>query len=231
MFLFTFSIAAGKFGTGKIETLNKANEKIHFSYYFPDKFDSTKLTANVLVCVGGLNSDGSEFMINPWIDFSDKNNFIIVSPAFRFNQSDWDKKLSYQYPEIWSGDALLKMLEEINVKKYCGLYLFGFSAGAQFVHRFALLYPSITEAVYAHAAGDYSYPDKKIITQFMIGVGEYDNDKNLRLEKAKLFHKKCMDEDINCILKIYPKLGHSILYEQMNTALNFFIEVKNIKGD
>ncbi len=53
-------------------------------------------------------------MVNPWIDFANKNNFIILSPAFRFDQSDWEKRYSYQYPEVWSGEALLKMLEEKN---------------------------------------------------------------------------------------------------------------------
>lgn len=57
-----------------------------------------------------------------------------------WDENNWDAKKSYQFPEVWSGDALLKIINSfkqkhnIRISKY---YMFGFSAGAQFALRFA----------------------------------------------------------------------------------------------
>lgn len=222
--IFSNNIFAGKFKSGEVETSNDANQKVKFQYYFPDKLDTTITTLNIIVCAGGLNSTGNEFTGSLWIEFADKNKFVILTPAFRFNQSDWEQQKSYQYPDVWSGEALIKILDTITFDIPYKLYMIGFSAGAQFVHKFALLYPNITEAVFAHAAGGYEYPYKYIRTRFIVSVGANDNQ---RIDNAKRFHQLCIDNTIDCELKIYPNLGHDFNSEQINAALNFFEKIKN----
>ncbi|MBI4651568.1 hypothetical protein HY745_09860 [Candidatus Desantisbacteria bacterium] len=217
-----FNIYAGQYLTGKIETPSLENQHVQFLYYYPEKLNNSGFDVNILVCVGALNSLGIEFMASPWTDFADKNGIILLAPGFQHNQNDWEKQESYQYPDVWSGDVLIKMLciasPDTNVKNF-NLYIFGFSAGAQFVQRFALLWPEITKAVYIHAAEGYTFPETKIDTQFIISIGEKDTE---RLSSAKNFHQVCLGTGIKCNLKIFPGLGHEITPVQFNTALTFF---------
>ncbi len=113
------------------------------------------------------------------------------------------------------------MLDKINTKTPYQLYMFGFSAGAQFVHRFALLNPEITIAVHAHAAGGYTYPQEKINTRFLISVGQNDTD---RLSKAQYFYNQCVYFNIQAELIIYPNLGHELTQKQIDDGQNYFLE-------
>ncbi|MBI4650460.1 cadherin-like domain-containing protein [Candidatus Desantisbacteria bacterium] len=211
---------AGTVYIDEIITSNPANATVKFFYYLPDKILKINSKANVLVCVGGLDSSGDQFMTDTWKNFADKVGYIILAPYFRFNNDDWLNGTSYQYPYSWSGEALINMLDKINTTTPYQLYMFGFSAGAQFVHRFALLYPEITIAVHAHAAGEYTYPQKKINTHFLISVGQNDTD---RLPKAQNFYDQCVYLKIRAELIIYPNLGHALTQKQIDDGQNFLI--------
>lgn len=85
----------------------------------------------------------------PFKEFAERERFVILAPSFTWDQANWNDGKSYQYPEAWSGAALVAILDRfqqargISISK---LYLFGFSAGAQFAVRFALLRPELCAA-------------------------------------------------------------------------------------
>ncbi|MCZ7584965.1 MAG: hypothetical protein M5R36_17430 [Deltaproteobacteria bacterium] len=122
--------------------------------------------------------------------FADENKILLLAPTFNYDENDWYVQASYQYPEAWSGQAALDMVDEVAVRTDVDkghLFLFGFSAGAQFAHRFALLYPKRSVAVASHAAGGYTLPEEFIKTDFLITVGSLDVD---RLSIAEAFLRR-----------------------------------------
>lgn len=68
--------------------------------------------------------------------------------------------------------ALLSLLEQLRQERVAGsgeFDLFGFSAGAQFAHRFAMLHPEMLRRLYVASAGWYTFPDG---AAYPYGLGE-----------------------------------------------------------
>jgi len=185
-----WAVPAGSKGKSAVKTKDSTNRKLEFFYYIPKSYVPGKKLP-VLICVPGLDGSGAPFVAGRWSKFADKNKFVIVSPSFRFNAQDWKEEKSYQYPQVWSGEALFKILAKLgrSVDIYEDqLYLFGHSAGAQVVHRFALWQPKSCKAVAAHAPGGVSFPAKWIPVKFLFTVGEKDKD---RKQNVIEFAKRC----------------------------------------
>lgn len=201
-------------------------QRVTYQVYTPPQEES--ILFSVLVCVGGLPSGPDECMNEVWKSFADENHIAILGLGFTFVKEDWPKKVSYQYANAWSGEALLEILgilfkeTPINSKE---LYLFGISAGAQFSIRFAQMRPDISKAVVAHAAGGYDSPQKYIPTKFLITVGEFDNKEVSRLDFAKLFTKAAHDYGIDVQLEIIPSIAHRQTEGQNEMSREFFKKV------
>jgi poly(3-hydroxybutyrate) depolymerase len=113
----------------------------------------------VLVTVHGMGGDGTSFCQN-LINRAEQDGWIIVSPTFRYQD--------YHNPDLvlWDDTHMLPHLKDIldNLPAKTGLQikdkvlLYGFSRGAQMVHRFAEFYPDRTLAVALFSAGSYTLP-------------------------------------------------------------------------
>ena len=163
---------------------------------------------------------------------ADESHLAILGLGFLFIPEDWSKKASYQYPQVWSGKALLGILKKFS-KEYPidpqELYLFGISAGAQFSVRFAQMRPDLVKAVAAHAAGGFDLPKKFIPTKFLLTVGELDNKEITRLEMATQFAEACLKVGIDLRLKIIPGIAHRQTEEQNEMSRQFFTKILNGK--
>ena len=87
--------------------------------------------------------------------------------------------VSYHFPGVWPGNAYLDMLNDFDRYRRIRkdrLFLAGWSAGAQFATRFALLHPERCAAVTAFAAGGYTPPDRNVPVRFFISVGSEDTE-------------------------------------------------------
>jgi hypothetical protein len=186
----------------------------------------------VVVCVGGLPSGPDECRTPEWKRFADENGVALLGLGFTFIPQDWPKQESYQFPQAWSGKALLEILDilskevSINPKE---LYFYGVSAGAQFSIRFAQMKPFISKAVAAHAAGSYDTPLYYIPTRFLITVGQLDNREVRRLKMAKEFAAAADKKDIAVSLKVVPEIAHRQTEEQNEMSRQFFKQV--LKGE
>ncbi len=206
-------------------------QRVTYNLFLPEKVRTDHFP--VLVCVGGLPMDGDKYIQSDTRECMDQNfqrfawehQVAILGIGFLFIPEDWANKKSYQFPKIWSGNALVEVLEELAKTESINpteLYLFGISAGAQFAARFALMRPDITKAVVAHAAGGYDFPDEYIPTKFLITVGAKDNDSVTRVEWAKAFVKAARDKKIYVKLKIISDIGH-VQTERQNEMSREFI--------
>jgi len=191
-------------------------------------------TVPVFICVGGLPSYPDECSDFPWIKFANDEKIAILGLGFKFIDKDWPKKTSYQYAQVWSGRALIKILDilaqEAPIRKD-ELYFYGVSAGAQFGVRFALNWPQRARAVTAHAAGGYDAPQKYISTKFLITVGELDNTEYSRLEFAKHFTQFSRELGIEITLKIIPGIGHRQTEDQNEMSRNFIRKAIQVKSN
>ena len=212
--------------TGFINTENQANKELQFYYYVPVSVQEEKQISHpVLVCVPGLSGNGKNFVSQSIKEFADTQGIIIIAPSFKFDKNNWDTGKSYQYSSVWSGNALLKIIKKINKLGYktSHFYLYGFSAGAQFVLRFALWKPDISKACIAHAGGGRIIPLKKVNTKFLVTC--CDKDKH-RLEHASHFYHSAKTLGIDVTYKKY-KGGHILPKEQEFDAIDFLTQVHN----
>ncbi|MFH1778258.1 MAG: alpha/beta fold hydrolase [Candidatus Omnitrophota bacterium] len=209
-------------GTSFVNTDNYANRTLSFYYYIPQEVIKKRQNAcPVLVCVPGLSGDGKQFVNNVFKNFAHKEKFVIIAPSFKFDEENFQSNSSYQYPSAWSGKALLKIIEKVERQNYITLskiYLFGFSAGAQFSSRFALLWPERCRACAVHAAGGYTMPERKIDVIFFVTVCRGDSR---RLSKAEKFYDTARRLGIKCDYKEYPG-SHELPNQQTYDSLAFF---------
>lgn len=214
-------------GIDFIKTDNYANTQLEFYYYIPSEIIKNKQKAYpVLVCVPGLSGRGENFVTSVFKEFANKERFVIIAPSFVWDKANWSARKSYQYPSVWSGDASIKIIEKVK-KKYglhiFKLYLYGFSAGAQFSLRFALLKPELCIGCAAHAPGGTVIPERKVPVKFFIAVGTKDIT---RVPKVDTFYYYAKKLGINVIYKKYEG-GHSLTSEQITDSLKFFKDIRN----
>jgi dienelactone hydrolase len=210
--------APPKEGTGSIETTNYANSTLGFYYLIPDGVGSR---CPMLICVPPLSGRGEDCVTPAFKEFAEREGFAILAPSFVFDSQNWDVKQSYQYPSAWSGEALLAMIEWLKENQGIepeGLYLHGFSAGAQFALRFALWRPTLCVACSAHGGGGTVVPEDRVEVRFLVTIGEDDVK---RLDKARAFRDAAEDLEIDTEYKEYPG-GHALPPKQIEESLEFF---------
>ena len=140
-------------------------------YYIPEG-DITRMKIQIVMHGASRNAD--EYL-KGWIKSADQYNLIVIAPEFSKNQfsigmytqgnlldslkqtNDIRKTLFYLLDDLF-----LFSRENLQLKQE-EYYLFGHSAGGQFVHRFLQFYdsPYVRSAVAANP-GWYTYPDEKI---------------------------------------------------------------------
>lgn len=216
-------------GIGSIQTENYANLNLEYYYYIPDNVvkDSEELypvqaSVSFFIAVPWLSGRGEGFVSSSMKEFADEEGFVIVAPSFVYDEANWDAKQSYQYPSVWSGDALLEIIDQVEEQHSLiasDLYLFGFSAGAQFALRFCLWAPYMCKACAAHGSGGTITPNRYIDVAFFVTVGSSDTD---RIPKAESFCDAAESYGISATYKEYSNVGHELTQAQAEDSLDFF---------
>lgn len=209
-----------------IQTTNLTNLNVKFMYYIPKNLVNSTKPFPVIVYVPGLDGDGEDCLRQEVYDFADTNGFGILTPSFKYNEEDFRNNKAYQYPNVWSGNALIRMLKKAQLKglNYSKIYLMGFSAGAQFTSRFSLLYPDMVQACAFMASGAKVVPTSRTNVKYFVGIGSMDD--KLRLDNAQAFYNEARKLGISVEYKTYP-IGHEESDQEISDVLNFFKRVKN----
>lgn len=138
--------------------------------------------APVLVSVHGI-SRNAEIHVRRFARRADRYGVVVVAPLF-----DAQHYPGYQRLGLSGGRAdlaLNAMLEELG--RCVGVdtskvFLFGYSGGGQFVHRYAMAYPERVEAVAVGAAGWYTFPDPD--RRFPFGTAPHRKLHELRFDET-----------------------------------------------
>lgn len=132
-------------------------------FLYVPKDAATRGPMQVLVTVHGMGGDGQSFC-RDLINRADANGWVIVAPTFHYR----DYKIT---ANVTADDsAMLPRIKQIidQLPQRTGLtfkgkvMLYGFSRGAQIVHRFAEWYPEQVLAVALFSAGSYTLPKMSI---------------------------------------------------------------------
>jgi len=125
----------------------------------------------VVIVQHGASRNGAEYC-EAWIPAAERHGLLIV--AITFSQEAWPDALTYNNGHVLDGDGSLRsrecwshaipgrvfaLLREAGITRRDKTYLWGHSAGGQFVHRLlATQPPDIFEAVGAANSGWYTLP-------------------------------------------------------------------------
>ncbi len=117
----------------------------------------------VLVAVHGISHRAKE-QWRAFADFAERENFVLVAPLFSRKHFPAYQRLGVSNKPVpyYSDLALNRLLDELGGRTGAdtgNIYLFGYSAGGQFVHRYAMAYPEKVRAVTIGSAGWYTFPE------------------------------------------------------------------------
>jgi pimeloyl-ACP methyl ester carboxylesterase len=127
--------------------------------------------ARLLVSVHGyggrtLDADGRDRVkraATRWAEVVDDNGWIALAPQFDQDRFDNDYQRLNFGGDLRADDRLHALIERVG-EAYPGLvtdtfYLWGFSGGGQFAHRYTLFHPTRVERAVVGAPGWYVFPD------------------------------------------------------------------------
>lgn len=156
------SLGAGKGSFQFKDERGSLDKPITVWYYRPA---ALKRNTKVVIVMHGMERNGEDYR-NHWARYAEQYNFLLLAPEFSAGNYSFDE---YQFGNVrlpnadkWTFFAIehlfdtVKTGESLTTTKY---YLYGHSAGAQFVHRYMLFMPNPrVELAIAANAGSYTLP-------------------------------------------------------------------------
>jgi len=187
--------------------------------YTPPRADPKK-TYWLVVGVHGLGGNGSGAAgLAAWVTQGD---VIVLGPTFDDG---------YQAGEGVHAEKFRELVAEVGKrwKLHPQVFLHGFSAGAQFAHRFAFRNPAMVAGVSAHSAGSWDPPfaaAKSI--PFVVSCGADDTEKSHpqmplnRIDGFRAFSAALKEQGFDVTAKTFAGVGHRQSPEVTRMALAGF---------
>jgi len=119
----------------------------------------------LVVCVHGISRNACEHVTTLW-PLAERWGFALAAPLFADPPFHGYQRLGWEAGSIRADLALTQMVEaaaRFVDAPHDAILLFGFSGGAQFVHRYTMVYPERVMACATTAAGWYTLPDPEAI--------------------------------------------------------------------
>ncbi len=119
--------------------------------------------APVLTCIHGVSRNAEE-QIRSFMAYAEANGVIIVAPLFDTERFPDYQRLGRPVRGQRADLILQKILQDVACRINVAIqqiFMFGFSGGAQFAHRYMMAYPRQVNAVVLAAADWYTFPDEK----------------------------------------------------------------------
>lgn len=120
--------------------------------------------SRVIVLVHGVTRRAAE-QIFRFRDLADQTGAILVAPFFSRSAFGLYQQVVDPHSGTRADLALVDILEAIGKETGASterVHLFGYSGGAQFVHRFVMLYPELAASMVVASAGWYTFPDERL---------------------------------------------------------------------
>ena len=144
---------------GRILKLNSRNDScLSYYLYLPTSGTSG---APIFVSVHGISGNAKEHA-ESFRELAEKHGIVLIAPRFSLPRFKDYQRLGRGRRGVRADLALNAVVREVGEMTSAnsdGIYLFGYSGGGQFVHRYAMAYPERVMAYVVGAAGWYTFPD------------------------------------------------------------------------
>lgn len=197
------------------ENIIKDSQDMECFVYTPDVIDPA-VTYQLVVGVHGAGGKGGGAAgMKNW---ANRGDVIVIGPSF---ETKGDRP--YQNGDGVHAEKLIELFKILKktYKLHDQMFLYGFSGGSQFTHRFTMLNPKVVCGVSAHSGGSWATDHYGEITTaakkipFAISCGENDTAKSFpqapftRLEWYGRFRDEMDKKDFCYIGGTWPGVGHS----------------------
>ncbi|MEQ6342014.1 MAG: alpha/beta hydrolase [Gammaproteobacteria bacterium] len=142
-------------------------------------------TARVFVTVHGISRNAEEHA-RLFAPFVERYGVVLVAPIFSANRFAKYQQLGKAGHGKRADQTLHQILAEVQTLTGAAVdsvYLFGFSGGGQFVHRYAMAYPERVARFMVGAAGWYTFPDATL--KYPRGIKQRRDLPDVRLEPER----------------------------------------------
>lgn len=117
-------------------------------------------SASVVVAVHGIARDAAE-QLTHFRSFAEARGHVLIAPRFDTERDDDYQRLGRRgrgrRADLALDDALRRLAERYGIR-FRRRFLFGFSGGGQFVHRYLMTHPDGVDAAVVASAGWYTFP-------------------------------------------------------------------------
>jgi poly(3-hydroxybutyrate) depolymerase len=119
--------------------------------------------APLLVTIHGISRNAREHA-ESFAPLAARHGFTVVAPRFEQGEYDDYQRLGRRGRGPRADAALDHLIDELERSGLASreLFLFGYSGGAQFVHRYVMAHPERVRAAIVASAGWYTFPDPSI---------------------------------------------------------------------
>ena len=129
--------------------------------YFCFVPDSARPAGPIMVLVHGI-SRNAEAQVDAFADMAQRRGVVLVAPLFGRDHHPRYQRIFSSRAGVGADRVLIRIIEDVAGRTGADgsrVRLFGFSGGAQFAHRFALLHPERVARLDLGSAGWYTFPD------------------------------------------------------------------------
>ncbi|HKQ56666.1 MAG TPA: hypothetical protein VJY35_02250 [Candidatus Eisenbacteria bacterium] len=176
--------------------------------------------APIFVSVHGISRNVEEHA-TLFAPFAERYGAVLVAPFFTEEGSTDYQRLGRDRSGLAADDALDAILAEVAAATGARddrFYLFGFSGGAQFAHRYTLAHPERIMRAAIGAAGWYTFPDSRV--RYPFGIKPSREARDLRFEPDRFLRVPITvlvgDQDIG---DVHLRRGSAIDRQQGITRL------------
>jgi len=157
--------------------------QLPYFLFIPTK---TRPDAKPLISMHGWTRNAGEHAFR-LAKFAEKHGTVLIAPLFSKTAHRHYQRLEVRKGEACPAVQFDRLLHDVALKFQVdtdSVNLFGFSGGAQFAHRYALMRPGRINRMVLMAAGWYTFPDREKRYPFGIAASKVLGDRDLYLDKA-----------------------------------------------
>jgi len=170
---------------GAVTCLSFTSDSSLKAYLYVPKNLPKGRPARLFIAVHGISRNAEEHA-RRFAAYAERHGLVLLAPFFSEDEYPRYQRLGGRRGNLKRADlALLTMLDELNAELNVDtsrFYLFGFSGGGQFAHRFAMAHPQRVISYVVAAAGWYTTPDPNM--KFPRGIGPNRYFADLRFDLA-----------------------------------------------
>jgi len=165
-------------------------------YYIPLAYQSNPQETRIFF---GIHGNGRNYQghFDKWmnLDVADTYNVVLVTPHWDLETFERYQRLNVGFGER-ADLRLIELFEKFSEwldLSHSTFFLYGFSAGGQFTHRFVLTHPEYIDRAVAGGSGTYMFPDPDVTWGYGMDLSAHEPiDLTIQLQEAYLVNMSVM---------------------------------------